>query len=155
MSDFKQIESDDNIRQVIKSAFDTDLALSGAWGYTKELATVIDANHNNIPLHQLEHTITSMRAYLEMNLTQEKEERYGSINVNEISREQRKEDGYIYDTIIYEITAMKEETYAAFINEYKEGYGTDGFDMNKHFKRRKDHTLTRLVTHWFEVSKII
>jgi len=155
MSDFKQIESDDNIKQVIKSAFDTDLALSGAWGYTKELATIIEANHNNIPLHQLEHTITSMRAYLEMSMTQEKDERYGSINVNEISREQRKEDGYIYDKVIYEITAMKEEAYAAFINEYKEGYGTDGFDMNEHFKRRKEATLTRVVTHWFEVSKII
>jgi hypothetical protein len=155
MSDFKQIASGDAIKEVIKSAFDTDLALSGAWGYTKALTTVIEANQNDIPLPQLEHMITSMRAYLEMNMTQTKEERYGSINVNEISREQSKENGLIYDKVTYEIPAMKEDTYAAFINEYKEGYGTEGFDLNGHFKRRKEATLTRVVTHWFEVSKII
>ena len=55
---------------------------------------------------------------------------------------------------IYEITAMKENTYALFINEYKEGYGTEGFDLNEHFKRRKEATHTRIVTHWFEVSSI-
>ncbi|RRS32144.1 MAG: hypothetical protein P794_01850 [Epsilonproteobacteria bacterium (ex Lamellibrachia satsuma)] len=152
---FKQIFSNNDLKEVIKSAFDTDLPLNGAWGYTKSLSTVIEANQSNIPLPQLEHMITSMRAYLEMNMTLEKEERYGSINVNETAREQTKEDDLIYDKVTYEITAMREDTYAAFINEYKEGYGTTEFDLNGHFQKRKEATLTREVIHWFEVSKVI
>ena len=50
---------------------------------------------------------------------------------------------------------MREETYAAFIDEYKEGYGKGSFDMEDHFKRRKDATHKREVTHWFDITEII
>ena len=153
MSEFKQITSNNDLKEVIKSAFDTDLEVSGAWGYTQALATIIEKT--DLSTIQLEHTLASMRAYIEMNMTQEKEERYGSINLNETSREQIQVEGLIYDKVLYEITAIKEDTYALFINEYKEGYGTDGFNMNEHFKRRKEATLTRMETYWFEVSQII
>jgi hypothetical protein len=88
-------------------------------------------------------------------MTLEKEERYGSINVNETHREQIKINGLIFDKVIYEITAIHENIYASFIHEYKEGYGKENFDLHDHFKRRKEATLTRVVTHWFEVSKVI
>ncbi len=153
MTTFEEVKTDENLKEIVKSAFDAILYVSGAWGYTQALATVIEKT--DLPIVQLEHTLASMRAYIEMNMTQEKAQRYGSINLNESSREQIQKNGATYDRVIYEITAMREEAYAAFINEYKEGYGTDGFDMHKHFKKRKEATLTRLVTHWFEVSNII
>jgi hypothetical protein len=155
MSDFKQIPFDNDIRKVIRSAFNADLEVGGAWGYSKEESTILHNKDNTIPLHQFEHTLTSMRAYLEMNMTLEKEERYGSINVNEISRKDFNEKGLHYHDVSYEITAMKEEAYANFINEYKEGYGKDNFNLTDHFKRRKEATITRVIIHWFEVSKVI
>ncbi len=88
MIEFKQLQSDNDLKEVIKSAFDADLALSGAWGYTKELATIIESTE--VPLRQLEHMIASMRTYIEMNMTLPEEERYGSINLNETDREQIK-----------------------------------------------------------------
>ena len=153
MSIFKQITSNNDLKEVIKSAFDTDLEVNGAWGYTQSLATVIE--YTDLPTLQLEHTLASMRAYIEMNMTQEKAERYGSINVNEIAREQTEENSQIYDKVTYEITAMQEDIYASFINEYKEGYGTEEFDLNDHFKKRKEATLTRVITYWFNLSKTI
>ena len=155
MTDFKHIASNNDLRAVIKSAFDTDLALNGAWGYSKALATVIEKSKHTITLIQLEHTLASMRAYLEMHMTLKESERYGSINLNEKNREQVKEEGFIYDKVTYEITAIKENVYDAFINEYKEGYGKENFDLTDHFKRRKEATLNRVVTHWFEISKVI
>jgi DNA-binding PucR family transcriptional regulator len=131
------------------------LTLSGAWGYTQTQATVIEANEHAIPLSQLEHMLISMRTYLEMNMTLEKKQRYGSININETHRDQIKTNSLVFDKVTYEITAMQEDIYASFINEYKEGYGKENFDLNDHFKRRKEATLTRIVTYWFEVSKII
>jgi hypothetical protein len=153
MSQFKQIKSDDDIKAVIKSAFDADLDLSGAWGYTQELSTVLHST--DIPLSQAEHILASMRSYIEMNMTLPKEDRYGSINVREIERSQITENKLIYDKITYEITAMKEETYNAFINAYKEGYGTNDFDLKEHFDQRKKATVSREEVYWFEIHQTL
>jgi len=155
MSKFLQVPSDEPIRTVINAAFDTDLPLKGGWGYSEELATVIMSNPDNTPLSQLQHMIASMRAYLEMNITLEKEDRYGSINLNEKSRETVKKGDHIFHKVLYEISAMKENSYEMFINEYKEGYGKAEFDMEDHFKRRKEATLIREEPYWFEVSQVV
>jgi len=49
---------------------------------------------------------------------------------------------------------MKEDLYTAFIKEYKEGYGKENFDLIEHFKKRKEATLTREVTHYFKVNSV-
>ena len=152
---FERIADDNPIAEVLRSAFDADLPVSGGWGYEKDAPTIITPSEETIPLRQLEHMLASMRAYLEMNMTLEKEERYGSINLNELSRETLQEDGKVYDKVSYEISAMKETVYADFIEEYKEGYGKEGFDLKGHFSRRREATLTRVVTYWFDVSKIV
>ena len=152
MSQFDKLKSDKNLQEIIKTAFDTDLDISGSWGYTEALATII--HNSDTPLEQFEHIFASMRAYIEMNMTQEKEKRYGSINLSETSRERIIKETLIYDKVIYKITAMREDIYASFINEYKEGYGKDDFDLSEHFKRREDATLIREVNHWFEIHAI-
>jgi hypothetical protein len=88
-----------------------------------------------------------MRAYLEMNMTLEEDERYGAINLNELSREPI---GGL-EKVVYEVSAMKELEYKAFIAEYKENLEKSDFDMNDHFARRKEATLKREVLHWFKV----
>ena len=154
MLTFKQIPSTDNIQKVIKSAFDTELTISGGWGYSKDDHTTIQ-DDNTTPINQLEHTLASMRAYIEMSMTQDKENRYGSINLNEISRENIHSNKFIFHKVIYTLTAMKDRDYSAFINEYKEGYGNEGFDLNDHFERRKKSTVTREITYWFKISNSI
>lgn len=153
MLKFEPLKSNNDLKEVIKAAFDTDLPVSGAWGYTQALSTVIESS--DIPVKQLEHMLASMRTYIEMNMTLPKEERYGSINLNEKQREQKHIDGLIYDKVTYEITAMKEETYTAFINAYKEGLGTEDFDIAEHFKQRKKATITREEEYWFEVHQTL
>jgi len=153
MVKFEQLKSDNDLKEVIKAAFDADLSVSGAWGYTQALATIIEAS--DVPVKQLEHMIASMRSYIEMNMTLPQEARYGSINLNEIHREQIPVNGLVYDKVTYEITAMKEEAYTAFINEYKEGLGTEGFDITEHFNQRKKATITRNEEYWFEVHQTL
>ncbi|PHR59533.1 MAG: hypothetical protein COA44_00905 [Arcobacter sp.] len=144
MSQFIEIQPGDDIKEVIKAAFDTDIKVKGEWGYTKELATAIQGSDQ---VTQVEHTLAMMRAYIEMNMTLQKEDRYGSINLNETSREEQ--DGF--HKVRYEISAMKEDEYAGFIKEYKEGHSKPEFDISDHFKRRKESTLIREVIHWFKV----
>jgi len=148
MSKFEVLKSNNDLKEIIKSAFDADLNISGDWGYTQDTITIIHSI--DVPLVQFEHMFASMRAYIEMNMTLSQEERYGSINLSEISREQITVDTLKYDKVTYEVTAMKEYIYNVFINEYKEGYGKSEFDMSDHFNKRKEATLTREVTHWFQ-----
>jgi len=141
---FKEIQPGDDIKEVIKAAFDTDMEVKGEWGYSQELSSIIEDNES---VKQVEHTLATMRAYIEMNMTLEKEDRYGSINVNEKEREEKDS----FHKVSYEVTAMKEEKYAFFINEYKQGHSKPEFDISDHFKRRKEATLLRQVTYWFKV----
>ncbi|HIP51557.1 MAG TPA: hypothetical protein EYG94_05640 [Campylobacterales bacterium] len=152
MTTFNKLIEQTDIQEFIKTTFDVDFPLSGHWGYEQNKATVIAALPKDMPLKQLQHTLTTIRAHLEMNITQEKENRYGGINANEKSREVISIDNKVYDKVNYEITAIKEDLYNAFIKEYKAGYESEALDLNEHFKRRKEATLIREVVHYFEVS---
>jgi len=147
MDEFKQIASDDNIAKVIKAAFDADLDVAGGWGYTPSEASIIKKSADVKPL---EHTLAAMRAHIEMSMTLSEDERYGSINLNELQREEQNIEGETYDVVEYEISAMNEKVYAEFINEYKTMYGKSGFDMAKHFDERAKKTLKRKVKHFFK-----
>lgn len=144
---FKEIEVEDNLQTLVKVAFNSDLKLDGAWGYSKALATVIK-EQNETSIAQTEFTLATMRAYLEMNMTLEADERYSAINLQELRREKIEED---YDKVTYKISAIKELEYKAFIVEYKENLEKPDFDMSGHFARRKEATINREVEHWFKV----
>lgn len=150
MITFDQLSDDDKIQEVIKSAFDADIPIDGSWGYTKEASTIITTS--DTPYAQTEHMFASMRAYIEMNMTQDETSRYGSINVNELCREEITIDTHMYHKVSYEITAMIESLYTIFIKEYKENYGKKDFNLTEHFKKRKEATLKREVTHWFKLG---
>lgn len=154
MTNFNTLPNDNNIQELIKATFNTDLSLSGNWGYTKEDATIIQSLPKGMLLPELEHMITSIRSHLEMNLTQKDEDRYGGINANEKNRETIVTKEGTFSKITYEVTAMKETLYATFIKEYKEGYGKKDFNLTDHFKNRGKATLTREIIHYFEVSQL-
>ncbi|NOR56426.1 MAG: hypothetical protein GQ531_09480 [Sulfurovum sp.] len=150
MSDFQRLKSEGDLKEVILSAFDSDLDIKGAWGYTEAEAThILDTD---MPYTQFEHIFASMRAYVEMNMTREETERYGSINLSETHREEIENNQATFHKVTYALTAMKESLYTAFIKEYKEGHGEKGFDLNLHFQKRKEATLHREVTHWFKID---
>ena len=155
MVEFKNIKDEQNIKETIESLFSVELSISGGWGYSLENASIIEAFRDGMPLNQLENMLISMRVNLEMNITQEKDNRYSGINANEISRQRVTSEELIYDKVNYEISAIKEDLYTKFMKEYKVGYGKESFNITEHFKKRKEATLIREVIYYFEVSKVI
>jgi len=151
---FNELPPQDNLQAYIKAAFNMEFPLSGDWGYTQAQATVIESLPEGISLNQLEHTLAMMKAQLEMSLTQEENNRYSGINVNEKKRESITVGTDIFEKVTYEVAGMKEEDYSTFVQEYKDGYESNELDLNDHFKRRKEATLIREVYHYFEVSKV-
>ena len=146
MQEFKEIEAQEDLKDFIKVVFNANFNVSGAWGYSKLLSTII-TQENEDSVAQIEFTLATMRAYLEMNMTLEENERYGAINLRELSRVSEDE----YEKVIYEISAMKELDYKKFIAEYKENSEKPNFNMTEHFNQRKEATLKREVVYWFKV----
>ena len=144
MQSFTPISSDDPIADVIEKAFGMSLSVEGGWGYSLQDALIIQST--DLPLKQLQHTLASMRTHLEMSMTQPAEHRYGGINLTEVSRETHTD----HEKIVYRVTAILESEYADFINAYKEGYGTEAFDMEAHFDARKKATLEREVILYYK-----
>ncbi len=150
MIKFQQLQTDHNLAQIIHSAFDIKLQVDGGWGYDSKNALII--TDTSMPLLQLEHTLASMRTHIEMNMTLPKEERYGAININELQREQRRIDAKIYDIVTYQITAILEKTYEQLIDAYKMGQDSPSFDLEDHFRQRKNATLIREEAFWFDIT---
>ena len=151
---FKKLSASDGINTIIQSAFTVDLDISGGWGYSQEDALIIH-DRATYPLTQLQHTLASMHAHLQMQMTLSKETRFGAINLNEIKREQIKTDIRIYDEITFQISAMLESTYASLIEEYKHNQEKKDFDIAEHFQKRKEATLMREETMWFDVTEVL
>jgi hypothetical protein len=153
LSNFKKISASDDIRDVIKSSFEKELPISGAWGYSKDEAIVVESKQ--LSIKQFEHMLIMMRSYIEMNMTLSSEDRYAGISANELSRESINDNGLIYDKVTYKVSAIKEIEYNKFIKEYKENFEKDGFDLTNHFKKREEATLDRELICWFDVTKAI
>ena len=138
----------DDIAGVIEDMFGVKLDILGGWGYDHNRAVIVNSLDTSID-HFL-YMFATIRANTEMNMTLEKEKRYGGINATYIDGKQVEVENKIYDMITFEITAMKETIYAAFIQEYKDNYGKNKeFDLSDHFKRRKENTITIQSDFWF------
>lgn len=150
MPEFKNITSTEPISEIIKSTFDMDIDIVGGWGYTPQEALIL-SKPIVTPIDQLQHTIASMRTHIEMSMTRPPEQRYGGINLQETERETISKNDCKYEKVSYKVTAMLESDYAKFISEYKEGYGSQEFDISTHFENRKKATLSRDIDVWFSV----
>jgi len=147
---FDKVESDSDISVAVRDIFSIEFDVAGGWGYDEKVATVIKSCDTS--MKQLEHTLASMRSHIEMSILRTKKDRHGSINLNEIERDEIERDGEIYHKVTYLVSAMREEEYNAFIDEYKELYGSSDFDIEKHFERRKKSTIHRDIEYWFKIS---
>ena len=143
----KQLEEVDNIQEVIKNIFDVDLNISGGWGYDDKTATII--GDLTIQKEQFYHMFATMRANIELNIMLDEDNRYGGINLTLKDKVTINKDDKSYEKITFTINAINEKLYAKFIKEYKDGYGKKEFDLEDHFKRRKEATIDKEVEYWF------
>ncbi len=151
---FPQLPATEALATLIYSAFELKLPVEGGWGYTIEAPLKLLAPLVT-PLAQTEYTLASIRTQLEMHMTLPESDRYGGINLNEYSRAQQEIEGKTIDIVTYKVSAIKESEYNQFIEAYKEGYGTPSFDMEAHFQARKEATLTREITLYFDITDVL
>ncbi len=147
---FKQIDTNDNIQEVINTAFNIKLDIAGSWGYDKNSATVINSV-GEFTKEELQLTLMSMRAHIEMSMMLDEEDRYGGINPSELSRETITVDDNTYEKVIYKISATKYLVNKRLMKEYKDNLGKDSFDIEAHFKERAENTLEIISEYWYDI----
>lgn len=147
--EFERLPPVDDLGGLIEDIFGVKLDVSGGWGYDNKTALVV--NSQEVPSSQFAFMFASMRANVEMNLTLEESDRFGAINVNQDSCEIKsfEIENKTYDVCTYKINAIKEDVYADFIQEYKDNYGKEEFDLADHFKRREENTIEVEADFWF------
>ena len=148
MIEFEKIKDESNIQEVIKSAFGVDLNIDGGWGYDTNSAIVVKSLE--MPKKQFIQLFATIRATIQMNLLLDEESRCTGINPKRLETKNQSVNNKNYEKVIFEISAMNEKKYASFIQEYKKGYGNSDFDLENHFKRRKEDTIIINEDFWFE-----
>ena len=83
---FQKIDSTNDIQEIIHNAFNMKLDINGSWGYDQNNPTIINSL-GEFAKEELQLTLMSMRAHIEMSMMLSEEDRYGGINPSEISRE--------------------------------------------------------------------
>lgn len=145
---FDELPEVDDIAGVLEDVFGVKLNVSGGWGYNNNSALQVESL--DIPLNQFFQMFASMRANIEMNLTLDDDSRYGGINVSQLEHKEFEIQNSNFDIVTFKITGMKEKTYSHFIQEYKDNYGKDDFDLEKHFKQREENTIKIESDFWFK-----
>jgi hypothetical protein len=147
--EFKHIEPVEDMPKIIFDVFGVKLDICGGWGYSHKDPLIV--NSPTMPIDQFLNMFATIRATIEMNLTLEKEDRYGGINVHFLEGEQFTIENQTFDHIRFETTAMKEKEYATLIQEYKDNYGkNENFDMDAHFQKRKVLTIKVESDFWIK-----
>ena len=144
---FEKLPTVDDIAGVLEDIFSLKLNVSGGWAYDNKSA--LEVNSLDMPIEQFLHTFASMRANIEMNLTLDEENRYGGINVSQKEHKEFEIENQKFDLVTFKITAMKEKDYNHFIQEYKDNYGKEEFDLAKHFEERQKATIEVKSDFWF------
>ena len=148
-------------RKVICDTFDSlDLPISGGWGYSMSDAVVIDRDDKsvnpNLPFHGVgvERQFVLHRLYLELITARSTETSYAGISWKLTRQYLHQDSGKTYDRLDCKATALPYLDWLELKNEWEgpNGYGSDGFDEQKHLQHRETKTVNFPFEVWFDIS---
>ncbi len=136
------------------------LPISGGWGHTKELVTVINKNdpivNKDNPFNglEIENIFIKYRTYIEFihNIPTPSEQLVGIEFINKVQSLISDNEGKKYDKIEVEIRALKFLDFEVFKKEWEDNISNKDFDKEDHMKRRDEKMIYEKRDFWFEIS---
>ena len=155
-----RISSEKNPKKVIRSIFQSDLPISGGWGYSKENAVIINKEDpivsKNIPFDgvSIEYNFVELRIHAELQIFRAGSERCTGIEWNFLKQSLKNHEGRYYDVLFFEVTAI---SFAELKILEKERKNKDGSQLSKAELKfcidKKDSKTIRYTTeYWFDIS---
>lgn len=137
-----------------------DLPISGGWGYSKEDAVVINKRDPSVNPRRsfkcvsVERQFVLLRLQLELITALPHSETYADIKWKLIRQSVQVDGQKTYDHLQCEAFALRYVDWLALKAEWEgpNGFGSEGFDEEAHFKTRKSLTVRFERKYWFEIT---
>lgn len=163
MHPLNPIRSKESPREILAADFKSlrgGLPIRGGWGYTKSDACVIDKNDplvdSALPFDGVgvEYIFVEKRIYEEMIIFRASGEKFSGISWNLQEQNILHEAGKYFDRLTFEVTAFPENDYEELKAEFEgpQGYGTPGFNAEKHEKKRQEKVVRFTREFWFDIT---
>jgi hypothetical protein len=157
------IQSNESPRDILAADFKSlhgGLPIRGGWGYTQSDACVIDKNDPlvdaSLPFDGIgvEYVFVEKRIYEEMIIFRPNDQKFAGIRWNLLEQNLVHEGEKHFDRLVFEITALLESDWKELKSEFEgsQGYGTQGFNMETHEKKRQDKTVCFIREFWFDIT---
>ncbi len=135
-----------------------NLPIDGGWGYIKDDAIII--KKYDLMVDQtyffngigLEYFLIRHRNWIELIAMKELDERFSEIEFNMLEQNLHFDKKHIYDHIIYEITCFHGSDYKILKEEWENKYGSSGFDISDHIRKRESEKIRFTREIWFEIN---
>jgi hypothetical protein len=158
-----RIESEETPRIILAADFKSlghELPIRGGWGYTIEDAVVIDKNDpvvfKAIPFDGvgLEYAFVEKRIYEELIIFRPKEDRFSGIKWKCLKQELTWHNGRAYDVLTFEVTAFPDKDWSELKAEWESpsGYGSEGFEVDAHMRRKDSRMILYVTEYWFDIT---
>jgi len=158
-----RIQSKESPRDILAADFKSlggELPIRGGWGYSLEDAVVIDKSDPVVPSGipfdgvEIEYAFVESRIYEELIIFRPKEERFEEIKWNLLKQTLTKHNGRSYDVLSFEVTALPGIDFEELKAEWEgpDGYGSAGFDVDAHMRKRDTYMIRYFTECWFDIT---
>jgi len=150
-------------REVLAACFKSlngGLPIHGGWGYTQNDACIVNRDdplvNKEMPFDGvgIEYSFVQKRTYIEMIILRPEGEKFSGIEWKLLSQNVVSESGQIFDRMVFEINALKDDDWEELKKEYEGeyGYGHPDFDLVLHNKKRSEKTNSFVKEFWFDIT---
>ena len=162
-----QITTQESPRKVISALFkslDTELPISGGWGYSKQDAVVIDKNDPVVPKDQhfdglgIERIFVEKRIYTELIISRPPNLQYAGIEWKLIKQALRSDNDRKFDFMTYNVTAFARPDWEELKKEWEgilenaESSEDLKSKFEEHSKKRESKMQSYTAEYWFDIT---
>jgi hypothetical protein len=157
------IRSKESPREILASDFKSlrgGLPIRGGWGYSQADACIIDKNDPLVDPSRpfdgvaVEYVFVEKRIYEEMIIFRPEGQKFSGINWNLQEQRAFHEGDRVFDRLVFEITAFRDNDWEELKAEFEglQGYGHRDFDVEAHERKRQEKMVRFTREFWFDIT---
>jgi len=158
-----RIKSAETPREKIATDFkstQSELPISGGWGYSKEDAVVIDKNESTVSGDMpfdgvgIEYVFVEKRIYEELIVFRPKEDRYFGIEWNLLLQKSVRDDNKSYDVLSFEVTAFPNSVWQKVQVDLENHYKpqVSDIEIKTILKEYGENQIKYTTEYWFDIT---
>ena len=150
-------------RELFREVFETDLPISGGWGYSQDTCVAIEKDDDAVDQEQvfdglaIESEFVKFRLYSELRVFREPGDMFQGIEWQQTSQKLIEENGRTFDVVRFYVRAWTERDWEALTKMFTEGreFLNDPSGLSKFKEERKRRVCQFEAEFWFDVTSFV